>query len=89
MGHILESDHTLRITTLPDAIDCPENRTLELAQTPTRLAALDPVYRERLINWGYAICDTAIRAHVDPKIPKRCSALSGIRDLGTPWKTRP
>jgi NTE family protein len=55
---------------LPDAIECPENRTLELAQTPTRLAGLDPVYQERLINWGYAICDTAIRAHVDPKISK-------------------
>ena len=55
---------------LPDSIDCPIERTLELAQTPTRLKALDPIYQERLINWGYAICDTAIRAHVDQKIPK-------------------
>jgi NTE family protein len=43
---------------------------LELAQTPTRLKHLDPQYQERLINWGYAICDTAIRAHVDKAIPK-------------------
>jgi NTE family protein len=43
---------------------------VELAQTPTRLAQLEPRYQERLINWGYAICDTAIRAHIDQKIPK-------------------
>jgi hypothetical protein len=43
---------------------------VELAQTPTRLAQLAPAYQERLINWGYAICDTAIRAHVDKTIPK-------------------
>jgi NTE family protein len=53
-----------------DSFNCPENRTLELAQTPTRLEALDPQYQERLINWGYAICDTAIRAHLDDKYPK-------------------
>jgi len=55
---------------LTDSFDCSEARTLELAQTPTRLQALDPEYQERLINWGYAICDTAIRAHVDSAISK-------------------
>lgn len=39
-------------------------RTMELAETPTRLKRLEPEYQERLINWGYAICDTAIRAHI-------------------------
>ena len=24
------------------------------------------VLQERLINWGYAICDAALRAHVEP-----------------------
>src|SRR5258708_738869 len=43
---------------------------VELAQTPTRLLRLEPQYQQRLINWGYAICDTAIRAHVDREIPK-------------------
>ena len=55
---------------LADAIPCPEDRTLELANTPTRLKRLDSVYQQRLINWGYAICDTAIRAHVDNTQPK-------------------
>jgi NTE family protein len=40
-----------------------------LAGVPTRLAALGTPTQERLINWGYAICDTALRAHVDPQTP--------------------
>jgi len=55
---------------LADVLDCPEVATQELAATPTRLAKLDPVYQERLINWGYGICDTAIRAHIDRTIKK-------------------
>jgi NTE family protein len=27
---------------------------------------MDDVLQERLINWGYAICDVAIRRWVDP-----------------------
>jgi len=55
---------------IPDTLPGPEDRTLELAQTPTRLKRLDPEYQERLINWGYAICDTALRSHVDKNLPK-------------------
>jgi NTE family protein len=55
---------------VPDSIPCPEDRTLELAQTPTRLKRLDPAYQERLINWGYAVCDTALRAHIDKTLQK-------------------
>jgi hypothetical protein len=25
--------------------------------------------QERLINWGYAVCDAALRKHVDPTLP--------------------
>jgi NTE family protein len=25
--------------------------------------------QERLINWGYAVCDAALRRHVDPALP--------------------
>jgi NTE family protein len=39
---------------------------LELIQT--RLKALDSQTQERLINWGYALADAAIRRHVDPAI---------------------
>lgn len=55
---------------LADPIEAPETDVVELANTATCLQALDGRYQERLINWGYAICDTAIRAHVDKTISK-------------------
>jgi NTE family protein len=44
---------------------CPSVRTRALAATRTRLEALPSALQEQLINWGYAICDVAIRTHVD------------------------
>jgi NTE family protein len=41
----------------------PAHRIDELAKTPTRLAKLDPAYQERLINFGYAMAERAMRAH--------------------------
>src|SRR5262249_6717746 len=54
---------------LADALndECPHATTLTLADVPTRLAALDDALQERLINWGYAICDAAIRRHMLPR----------------------
>jgi NTE family protein len=49
---------------LGDALDCPEEATLALAEVATRLKRLDPAIQERLINWGYAVCDAAMRRHV-------------------------
>jgi NTE family protein len=54
---------------LPTALNCPFDRTTELANTPTRLKRLDDEVQERLINWGYAVCDAAVRAHVAPAVP--------------------
>jgi NTE family protein len=51
-------------------MDCPFDRTLALAETPTRLKRMDDKLQERLINWGYAVCDAALRKHVDGKIAK-------------------
>ena len=48
---------------VPGALPCPEERTMELANTPTRLKRLAPEYQERLINWGFAICDAAVQKH--------------------------
>lgn len=53
---------------LADPLPCPEERTLELANIPTRLAAMDSRLQKRLINWGYAVCDAAIRRHVDRRL---------------------
>jgi NTE family protein len=46
---------------LPDSLPCPHSRTTELANTPTRLKAIPDLLQERLINWGYAVCDAAVR----------------------------
>ena len=54
---------------LSDSLPCPHEQTLRLAAIDTRLAALETLTQERLINWGYAVCDAALRAHVDSAIP--------------------
>ncbi|WP_316235373.1 MULTISPECIES: patatin-like phospholipase family protein [unclassified Bradyrhizobium] len=55
---------------LTDSLPCPVNATMRLADTPTRLQAMDDRLQEQLINWGYAVCDAALRKHVDPAIAK-------------------
>jgi NTE family protein len=53
---------------VPVPLDCPFKETLALAGISTRLGRLDPVTQERLVNWGYAVCDAGMRAHVDSSI---------------------
>jgi NTE family protein len=53
---------------LADSLPCPFDHTTALAGTPTRLAAVGDVLKQRLVNWGYAVCDAALRKHVDTKI---------------------
>jgi len=55
---------------LSDALDCPFDKTIKLANISTRLKRLDSITQERLINWGYAVTDAAMRKHVDPSLPK-------------------
>jgi NTE family protein len=64
---------------LGDALPCPFARTLELANTPTRLKRMEAELQERLINWGYAVCDAALRRHVDPGL---------ARPAGFPYRDR-
>ena len=54
---------------LANALPCPEKQTLQLADIATRLKRLSSLDQERLINWGYAVCDAAMRKHVDPTLP--------------------
>ena len=49
---------------LATAMPCPLARTTELAETKTRLQRMDAGRQERLINWGYAVCDAGMRKHV-------------------------
>jgi NTE family protein len=55
---------------LADSLPCPPDQTEILANTKTRLKRMEPILQERLINWGYAICDTAMRKWVDPGLAK-------------------
>lgn len=55
------------------ALHCPPERTAELAAVPTRLKRMDDGLQERLVNWGYAACDAAIRTHADPGLPQPAS----------------
>ena len=53
---------------LADPLPCPHARTLQLAEVPTRLKRLPSRLQEQLINWGYAVCDAALRTHVDSSL---------------------
>jgi NTE family protein len=53
----------------PDpGLPCPANLTEPLARISTRLARMKDKDQEHLINWGYAVCDYAIRTHVDTSV---------------------
>lgn len=42
--------------------------TKDLAATKTRLAKLDSQRCRKLVNWGYAAADAALRSYVDPRL---------------------
>ena len=43
--------------------------TRSLAAVPTRLAAFEPEVRARLVNWGYVLCDAALRSRAELPMP--------------------
>lgn len=49
---------------LPDSLSCPHEKTLKIASEPTRLGRIPSLRQERIINWGYAVCDAAMRRWV-------------------------
>jgi NTE family protein len=54
---------------LGSALPALHERTLALADVKTRLGRLPDLLQERLVNWGYAVCDAAMRRHVEPSAP--------------------
>jgi NTE family protein len=54
-------------------LPCPFALTTILAETPTRLAKVDASLQERLMNWGYAICDASLRRYFDKTLPEPTS----------------
>lgn len=55
---------------LRDPLPFPPEEAARLAALPTRLAALPERDQEQLVNWGYVICDTALRRWVDPSLAR-------------------
>jgi len=47
----------------------PTQRTEELARIRTRLNPFTQSEQESLINWGYAVCDAAVRTYFDQQAP--------------------
>ncbi len=66
---------------LSDPLPCPPEDAAELAAVRTRMAALPEPLQERLVNWGYAICDTAVRRHLAPEAAP--GAFPYPRGIGT------
>jgi NTE family protein len=60
-----------------DALPCPHDRTMELARLDTRLKRVEESIQEHLINWGYAVCDAALRKHVVPTLKKGSFPFAG------------
>jgi len=55
---------------LDDPLAFPPAEAARLAALPTRLAAVPDRDQERLVDWGYVICDTALRRWVDRGLPR-------------------
>jgi NTE family protein len=56
-------DTDIRNYQLPGTMVCKPERVLPLAEIRTRLNPFSPQEQGELINWGYALTDTAIRRH--------------------------
>jgi NTE family protein len=54
---------------LADPMPVAKSAVAELANVPTRLCRMEPRLRKRLINWGYAATDAAVRSYVEPSFP--------------------
>lgn len=50
-------------------LDCPIEKTEILANITTDLSAKPRDIQEKLINWGYGVCDAALRSWVAPELP--------------------
>ncbi len=60
-----------------DVLGCAGRDPTPLAEIPTRLQAMDRADQDRLMNWGYAICDAAIRAHISTPLQQKLGISIG------------
>jgi NTE family protein len=67
------ADYGLEKQGLPGPLVADSETTADIARMRTRLSKFSDAEQERLINWGYALTDTAMRRHVVPKVTARGS----------------
>jgi NTE family protein len=48
-----------------EVLEVSDRARMEMAGISTRLAALQTPQQHRLVNWGYAACDAALRCRDD------------------------
>jgi NTE family protein len=63
------ADHKLT----DDPLKCSTRNPVPLAEIPTRLEAMPRNVQDRLMNWGYAICDAALPGHLDAALQTKLS----------------
>lgn len=51
-----------------DPLNCSQRDPTPLAEIPTRLQAMPKAQHDKLVNWGYAVCDAALRTHLKPAL---------------------
>ncbi|GLH78512.1 patatin [Bradyrhizobium sp. SSBR45G] len=54
-----------------DPLDCLHRNPAALAAIPTRLEKMPHDVQNKLMNWGYAVCDAALRAHLDAGLQQK------------------
>lgn len=68
-GAFWDIEQDIAVHGCPQALACPVEVTTRLAQVGTDLSAKEDATQERLINWGYAVSDAAVRGHFDGALP--------------------
>lgn len=61
-----------------DPLGCGARSSEPLAAVPTRLEAMPDTLQERLVNWGYAITDAALRAHFSQDLQTRLGIIVSL-----------
>ncbi len=56
----------IRRYTAPGVLNCPFEKTIKIADTPTRLKRLEEADQNAIMDWGYAICDAGMRMREVP-----------------------
>jgi len=64
-GAFWDIEQDITVHGCAQALACPGDATTRLAHLGTDLSAKDDATQERLINWGYAVSDAAVRGHFD------------------------